>query len=309
MVEDRLDMRALAALFKSAQRLHCSIVSIGGGEPLLRQDICAVIRMIDTYNMSTHLNTNGSLLNESCIKDLQKAGLHTIVVSLDSPNADMHDEIRGIQCFYHVIRMIHCLRSKAPKMNVLLNCVISRKNYTQLKEMVTLAEDLKIHGIKFLPMHRCYAIDYLAMPDKTLDSDIQFQAEDFPFLEEKITELIAFLKKRPLITNSYAFLKHIPFYYRNIPSVPCAAGYLFCNIRYDGMVFPCYRYESIGSIFQRSLEDLWTSAPMDSVRAHIRACRYACWNSGTAEPSLRMRPWSMLNNIRLMLRERKIYIG
>ena len=48
----------------AATRLGTTLVSIGGGEPLLRQDIFDIIRCAADAGMSVHICSNGLLINK-----------------------------------------------------------------------------------------------------------------------------------------------------------------------------------------------------------------------------------------------------
>ncbi len=71
-----------------------------GGEPLLRPDIEALIEHAAGLNMRTALATNGLLIDEARAQRLQKLGLGTVSVSIDSADAATHDFMRGVEGAY-----------------------------------------------------------------------------------------------------------------------------------------------------------------------------------------------------------------
>ncbi len=66
------------------EHFNPKLISISGGEPLLRQDdLTKIISQCTDKNIPTSLNTNGLLLNTSIIRELRDAGLTLLAVSYD----------------------------------------------------------------------------------------------------------------------------------------------------------------------------------------------------------------------------------
>jgi MoaA/NifB/PqqE/SkfB family radical SAM enzyme len=80
----------------ASQDLGVTIIAFTGGEPLLRDDLCELISHVDQDKAMPILFTNGRLLNDSYADNLAEAGLYTIFVSLDSPDPEEHDRLRGM---------------------------------------------------------------------------------------------------------------------------------------------------------------------------------------------------------------------
>lgn len=73
------------------------IFIFAGGEPLLHNKICAMIKICKQKNISPFLTTNGSLVTKKLAQNLVESGLGIIVISLDSYKKKLHDTIRGIK--------------------------------------------------------------------------------------------------------------------------------------------------------------------------------------------------------------------
>lgn len=67
-------------------------VTLSGGEPLIRPDICELIRHLKSSNIKANIITNGWLL-ESMAEKLKEAGISTVAISIDGP-PEVHDNIR-----------------------------------------------------------------------------------------------------------------------------------------------------------------------------------------------------------------------
>ena len=89
--------QTLAEIERSAAklaRLGTMVVSLTGGEPLIRRDLPAVVRTINRYHF-TFISTNGSLVTPERARALTEAGLWGVGVSLDYADPQRHDAARG----------------------------------------------------------------------------------------------------------------------------------------------------------------------------------------------------------------------
>lgn len=68
--------------------LGCTRIGIQGGEPLLRPDVAAIVAHVKSRGMSCSLATNGFLLTGRVIRDLERAGLDDLHVSVDRARPD-----------------------------------------------------------------------------------------------------------------------------------------------------------------------------------------------------------------------------
>jgi MoaA/NifB/PqqE/SkfB family radical SAM enzyme len=90
-----LETRQVKEIIDQAKRLGIIRVTFFGGEPVLRDDICDLVRYAHDAGMITRINTNGWLLNRELVSNLKAAGLTMCDVSIDDPDPQMHDSLRG----------------------------------------------------------------------------------------------------------------------------------------------------------------------------------------------------------------------
>lgn len=69
--------------------------SFTGGEPLLREDLEELASYARDLGLRTNLITNGSLASPERARSLKAAGIDTVQVSLESPEAGVHDFLCG----------------------------------------------------------------------------------------------------------------------------------------------------------------------------------------------------------------------
>jgi len=78
------------------QEMGNGLIGITGGEPMLREDLVEVIEGIGPKS-SVMLFTTGHKLTQEKAHELKKAGLFSMVISLDHYTAKEHDKIRGYE--------------------------------------------------------------------------------------------------------------------------------------------------------------------------------------------------------------------
>jgi uncharacterized radical SAM superfamily Fe-S cluster-containing enzyme len=91
------------------------VISIEGGEPLMRPDITGIVAAFAKHHHPI-LFTNGWRVTEDLARQLWAAGLDTIGVSIDYPDADRHDRHRGKPgTLDAACRALDILRATAPR--------------------------------------------------------------------------------------------------------------------------------------------------------------------------------------------------
>jgi len=65
-----------------------------GGEPLLRPDILDIIRAVDRGRAHPAMFSNGLLLTDERVAQLREAGLYSIMISIDDPRPEVHNQLR-----------------------------------------------------------------------------------------------------------------------------------------------------------------------------------------------------------------------
>ncbi|MCJ7544728.1 MAG: radical SAM protein [Phycisphaerae bacterium] len=75
-------------------RLRTLLVSLAGGEPLLRRDICDIVRAVGAYHFP-FVTTNGWLVTPALARELMRADTWGVSVSIDYARPQPHDARRG----------------------------------------------------------------------------------------------------------------------------------------------------------------------------------------------------------------------
>ena len=89
---DTAEMKAVLRDFKAIGTLG---VGVTGGEPMLRDDLVELLRTGGRLGLHMHLNTDGFRVDDAAARDLVRAGVRSVNVSLDGATPGEHDLARG----------------------------------------------------------------------------------------------------------------------------------------------------------------------------------------------------------------------
>ncbi len=90
-----LSLDELRIILRDLHRLGVLNINLTGGEPLLRDDLDAIIRAAKPRRCAVTVASNGLLLSEPNVRRLRRLGVMGVAVSIDAPDATTHDASRG----------------------------------------------------------------------------------------------------------------------------------------------------------------------------------------------------------------------
>jgi len=224
-------------------------IDITGGEPLMRDDLEAIVQIaVQEFGLKTELVTNSMLLNFEQIDRLIGIGLSEIAISLDGATIKTHEQIRHIlpSEFYGILDSIERCARLGLKTKV--NTVVFSSNFGELTDITRLAIDVGAseHGFYFFsPIGSGTGRDQLVADPVQwlglirrelveLDQQIKISVE-VPMVETELAEKL----------EGYCYLES-PWHLQLLP---------------DGNVFPCAIMAAyghlIGNVNTQSLESIW----------------------------------------------------
>ncbi len=215
---------------------------ITGGEPLLRPDLPVIIRQIVKNDCVADLFTNGSLLTRENLEMLRRAGCHTIFVSLDSPYAEEHDTLRGVDGLYQAaIEGIKCAVDMGMSVGIstYMGKEAVRKGYHH--RYVELCKEL---GVRELTIFDLVPTGKLLKNDEILLTDDE---------REKVREIHEGQwkdRKGPRV----CYMAHV-----NDPHIMGCFGVKWqIHITHNGYVTPCdFCPLHFGNVREEPLRDIW----------------------------------------------------
>lgn len=186
--KEELDFDLYKKIIDEAYDIGITSLMITGGEALLRSDIVDLLKYAHGKGFHISLFSNGFLMKKRFneVKDYTDL----IIISLDTLNPKLYEEIRGIKGGFNMcmdgIKTV--IKSGKP---LVITAVVSEKNYNEIDKLVDFAEKNKIK-ISFPPVH-------IYTKDKII---IGSQDERINNALKRIIEL---KKQGKPITNSKAF--------------------------------------------------------------------------------------------------------
>jgi len=282
--EGELTIDEWKAVIDSAARLGTMIFSWTGGEILLRPDVFELLGYTREQGIAVHVSTNATRLDRQAARQFNET-THSVSISVDGPDAESHEALRGKGTFKATMRGIRLLREHAPSLRLGLNFVITTQNYLRLVEMLHFAQEVGARQIKFAPIH-----DNLLHRDKPRDSyeHLFFKPAQIPSLDAEIERLIAASRYSPLLTNSVGFLRRSSELYNSGPTFNCYAGYAVGSVSSKGDVLPCSDFGEGINVREMSLEQIWRSPRFHEIRRKVHTCSSNCWDTTHTELSLRL---------------------
>ncbi|MBN2054399.1 radical SAM protein, partial [bacterium] len=132
---------------------------VGGGEPMARPVTVEVMTAIKAFEMTGYMITNGTLFSDDTVERLVAAGWDNITISLDGPEAEVHDTLRGVSgAFGRVLRVLESFnrakdRHNSVKPYISLHLVLCSANYNRLDDMLKLAAGHRIGYLFVQPLN------------------------------------------------------------------------------------------------------------------------------------------------------------
>lgn len=237
---NELSITQLGKLFFIFNSWGVKSVTLGGGNPLLHPDI------IDTLYLSSSMGIDSSIITEGGdIADNLLTAICTNVkwirFSLDGPTPEIHDLIRNSDgLFEKVITNIKQIKQRNFDLPVGVNCVIQRKNFKQLQEMIQLCDDLSVdyllfkipHGDdslhKYIPTSDEWAYIIKWIEDfETINSKVKHNLSELKLLLQQVYQSDDLVKGKP--TKSF-YVNHM---------IKCFTPLLFLTCDSEGYAYPC----------------------------------------------------------------------
>jgi MoaA/NifB/PqqE/SkfB family radical SAM enzyme len=262
-----LSLEDLQRVIRESVDAGVTNVTFTGGEPLLREDLEEAISAVPLNKAVSLVFTNGLGLTAERARRLKSAGLWGVQVSLDSPNPEEHDEMRGwTGCFEAVKNGIRAAKEAGLFVGLSTYATNAFVQESRLGKMAALGASWGVHELTVFD----------AIPSGRLQGceEVLLTPSSRACLLEEARKLRRIYRTRMhVITQSWTnsrsgFARYIG----------CLAGHYQFHISAGGDFRPCdFTPLSIGNIRRDSVADLWkkiTSHP--AYRRHSQECRMQC---------------------------------
>lgn len=251
------------------------LVKITGGEPTLHTKIAEIIKIIsEKTDARISINTNAypferiKRVVDECIKVRDDL---IFSIGLDGIG-DVHNRIRGRECFDEVMRSVNYLEElkKNSEIKIRFSFTITPWNFSALPEVVKYAEKKGTYiGFRIMHLDRLY---------RNEDIKLKLNGE---FLE----------KIKPILnvySNNY-FKLHIAEFggrFEGNTNVNCYAFINSVFIDPDGEFHPCLYRKSLSSgNGSPTLTEIWKGEEAEIIRKEIKNCS-KCWSDCQTLPNI-----------------------
>lgn len=233
-------------LIDDAQKLGVTIIAFTGGEPLLREDIFELISHVDKRKAMPVMFTNGQFLTDENVDKLADAGLYSLFLSIDAPDPEEHDKLRGMPgLFETAIEGLKKVKSKGIFAGFSSYATRSGTEKEVYKKLHELAIELGLHNI--------ILFDCVPTGNMLKDTSEMLTYE----LREKIHNYSSEVFRKRIVPplSSQAWQNSVEAYLSGI-------GCLAANIQYYasayGDIAPCdFTPLSFGNVLKEPLKKIW----------------------------------------------------
>ena len=230
---EELSPETIKTIVSAFAKCGINKVRITGGEPLVRGDICDIVKTIRSIDgiKTVALTTNGVYLKDYA-KDLKAAGLDSVNISLDSIDGSTYRHLTGADVLHKVMDGIDEAES-AGLAPIKINAVLMKGvNSDGSGELINLAKERKI-DVRF--------IELMPFSDSGEDKSLVVTGED-------ILNEFSFLKPLGITEGTAQYYAADGFKGRVGLISPVSKK--FCNncnrirLLADGKVKPCLGYDA-----------------------------------------------------------------
>lgn len=300
---NELDTDEWKSVLDQLVRLPIYKVNFTGGEPLIRRDAIELMQYARTAGiMHTHLNTNAILLTPARLDQVLESGVRSFNVSVDGPNAEVHDRIRGRKGAFerttaHLRNLIR--QRERYRLKLRMNFTVMRDNVSFLPDIAALAQELHIRLYLNLATDKTFLFRNQEVSPQT-----QVQPQD---LKDALARLEKIARKDPRWLPRYSDLHYIPRHFSDVvqKGIPCAESQLKLMIHSRGEIGGCWGHDPALNVRETPI-----AAVIDGEhyhRQHERLFRKDCVGCGSNYSlNLRWRPGTYVEDALWRLRLRTI---
>jgi len=175
--------QSLALIDEVAKFERKPTLVLTGGDPLKRADLFRLIEYATGLGIPTALTPSATpLATRDAFEQAKQAGVQALGISLDGPNATVHDAFRGFEgSFAKTLEMLDCARQL--QLPVQVNTSITRRNFELIDDIAELLAD-QCHQRKF-PGIMMWSVFFLVPVGRGLEEE-RIAAEEYEIAFEKL---------------------------------------------------------------------------------------------------------------------------
>jgi len=236
------------------------MVVLTGGEPLLRGDIEEIAAHGSGKGLPIVVGTNGLMLTGKRVRSLQAAGVIGMGISVDSLNADFHDQFRGCPgAWSRTMAGIEACRTAG--MSFQIHFTVTNDNADELAAMIDFSRAVgaRVLNVFFLvctgrggAVHDISRHRYEQVLNQLIEAQAQYQDIIIRPRCAPHFKRVAYQRDSQVAINRIA----------GSAGDGCIAATGYCRITPEGGVTPCpYIEQEAGNLKSGSLVEIWRNSP------------------------------------------------
>ena len=276
-------------------------VNVTGGEPLIREDLSEIIRILFTKTNRIVISTSGWFEERifELAKEFPQLGFRVSIEGLSQKNDELRGQPGG---FDRGLRVLLGLRKMGLK-DIGFGITVSNNNSTDMLWLYELGKNLNLE-FATAAFHNSF---YFHKFDNRI-TNINEVCRNF---EELINRLLKETHPKSWF-RAFFNLGLINYIRGGRRLLPCEAATENFFIDPYGEVLPCngmeekYWFESMGNLNDVSeFMEIWNSEKAKAVREKVAHCPKSCWMIGTASPVMKkyirhILPWVVKSKLKSM---------
>lgn len=279
--ERNLSLEEIKQLSNIINKIGVGVIVLTGGEPFLRNDLPDIVKTFAEKGIEVRLQTNGILATEEKIKEVIKAGLRDVTISLDTLDPKKQAFIcNSKNIWYKVIESLALFSKYLPQKGSMsiINTVVSKLNIQEIPKVVKFATKIGFYS-SLIPVHLSTTPGFIVRKEA---QSFAFTQDDHKDIDTIYSILIKMKKSGYNIHNTYKFLKGSAEFlkYKKIYWV-CDSPYLYFSISPQGYFLPCVDLPGNKSMLDSDFIKFYKSKEFQQkIRQQVKSCpgcMYACY--------------------------------
>lgn len=242
-----LPFNSIESMILYAKECNLTSIALSGGEALLYPRISNVFEICKDQEMDVMLLTNGTYFENTTYLNILFKYLPDIQVSLDGPDANSNDKIRGNGSFKQAISFIKRLKESNYPKKITINTVLTEYTAPVYREMLTVCHGLGADELNY---------SFLTMAGRAKNNILSIADDE---LYNIVKDINTCIKPNPDNKCQGVGLNHIC----SLTSVNDSIIKLQPKVTYKGEVFPCQMHNNdeyiIGNVATHTLKDILDS--------------------------------------------------
>lgn len=252
-------------------------INFSGGEPFIKPGFIDLLAWCNANKISAGVTTNGSALTKRNAQKVVAAKPFNINISVDAPNAEVHDYIRGYPGLFDKLSagigyLVEERKRQDVSFPIIIKPTINAKNFRYLPQLIEWTKAVGANCVSPQPMER--------WTQETYD-ELWIEEAELPEFEEVIDKVISMKRAGAAILPPASVLALMPDHFREKKAprdvMPCRVGLRNYFISTNGNVVVCtHGFPAIGNVKTQTAKEIWYSPQARIVRHDTIACEKLC---------------------------------